>query len=53
MSDVSNLIRVKEALAEKYARLAVQTSSKPKKRQFAYRALKYRRQVAQLQHSAE
>ncbi|MGE0378602.1 MAG: hypothetical protein AB7I48_02025 [Planctomycetaceae bacterium] len=53
MSDVNNLIQVKRALAEKYERLATMTSSKPKKRQFSHRAVKYRRQVAQLQNSAD
>ncbi len=53
MSDLSNFIQVKLALAEKYERLATRTASQPKKQQFAHRALKYRRQVAQMQHSTE
>lgn len=53
MSDVNHLIRVKQALAEKYQRLATMTSSRPKKRQFTHRAVKYSRQVDQLRNSAD
>ncbi|MBX3440333.1 MAG: hypothetical protein KF861_22780 [Planctomycetaceae bacterium] len=53
MSDVNHLIQVKQALAEKYERLARNTRSKPKKQQFSHRAVKYRRQVAQMQHGTE
>ncbi len=44
------LQKVKTALAEKYERLARLTSSKPKQRELHQRALKYRRQAAQLGH---
>lgn len=51
MSDNNHLIQVKTALAEKYERLSRSAKSEPKTRQFARRAVKYRRQVAQLQHT--
>jgi hypothetical protein len=43
---------VKTALAEKYERLARETSSAPKRKQFAFRARKYRRQLAELNRSS-
>lgn len=46
-------IDVKIALAEKYERLARLTSSTPKRRQFAHRAVCYRRQIEQLQRDAK
>lgn len=49
MSSTDNLIQVKTALAEKYERLAAQTKSTPKRKSFTNRAVKYRRQVTQLQ----
>ncbi|MCA9077148.1 MAG: hypothetical protein KDA93_19130 [Planctomycetaceae bacterium] len=52
MSDNNHLIQVKTALAEKYERLSRSAKSDPKTRQFATRALRYRRQVAQLQHES-
>jgi len=53
VSETNHLVQVKQALAEKYERLSRKTTSRPKKRQFTHRAVKYRRQLAQLQHSAE
>jgi hypothetical protein len=53
MSDSSKLIDVKRALAEKYERLARTPCSQAKKRHFTHRAVRYRRQVIQLQRSAE
>lgn len=47
----SNLIQVKQDLADKYARLANQTKSTPLRRKFSSRAEHYRRQVEQLKHA--
>lgn len=52
MSTTENLIKVKTALAEKYERLARIAGSVPKRKQFANRAVAYRRQVAQLSHTS-
>ena len=49
MDASKSLIDVKTALAEKYERKAAQTGSTPKRKQFAFKARKYRRQIAQLQ----
>lgn len=48
MDRSKTLIDVKTALAEKYERQAVMTSSTPKRKQFAYKAARYRRQIEQL-----
>ncbi len=53
MSDINNLIKVKQALAEKYERLSRLANSVPKTQQFAYRALRYRRQLDQLKHAPQ
>ena len=52
MSTTENLIKVKTALAEKYERLARIAGSVPKRKQFANRAVAYRRQLAQLSHTS-
>lgn len=48
MDRTQTLIDVKTKLAEKYERQAANTSSKPKRKQFAYKAARYRRQIEQL-----
>ena len=53
MSDNNHLVKVKTALAEKYERLSRNAKSVTKTRQFSYRAVRYRRQVAQLLHDSE
>ncbi len=53
MSDKSNLLKVKTALAEKYERLSRSAKSVPKTRQFSCRAVRYRRQVAQMLHGSD
>lgn len=50
MDRSKSLLDVKTALAEKYERKAAQTKSAPKRKQFAYKATRYRRQIAQMQH---
>ncbi|MEZ5944543.1 MAG: hypothetical protein R3C18_24405 [Planctomycetaceae bacterium] len=42
-------IDVKTALAEKYERLSRNAGSAPKRRKYAFDALRYRRQVEQMQ----
>lgn len=44
-SETKNLVDVKRALAEKYARLAQKTKSRPKRKTLANRAERYRRQA--------
>ncbi|MEZ6057136.1 MAG: hypothetical protein R3C01_10565 [Planctomycetaceae bacterium] len=39
---------IKTALAEKYERLANITKSTPRRKQFAFKALRYRRQAQQV-----
>ena len=48
MDRSKSLIDIKTALAEKYERQAAGTSSTPKRKQFAYKAARYRRQIQQL-----
>jgi len=48
MDRSKSLIDIKTALAEKYERQAANTSSAPKRKQFAYKAARYRRQIQQL-----
>ncbi|MEZ6064258.1 MAG: hypothetical protein R3B90_00785 [Planctomycetaceae bacterium] len=50
MSETRTLLDVKTALAEKYERLARETKSTPRRKHFANRAVRYRRQAEQLQH---
>lgn len=52
MSQERTLIDVKQALADKYARLSRQAGSVPKRHQFATRAAHYQRQVQQLKREA-
>lgn len=47
-SEKKNLVEVKQALAEKYARLAQQTKSTPLRRTLANRAERYRRQAEEV-----
>lgn len=44
----ANLVKVKTALAEKYARLAKGAGSKPKKKRYLYHAEHYRQQAKNL-----
>jgi hypothetical protein len=53
MTAERTLTDVKTALAEKYERLARLTKSETRKRHFANRALRYRRQVLQMAHGAK
>ncbi len=48
--EIAKLAQTKLALAKKYDRLAKIAKSKPKKRKFAYRTEKFRRQAEQLPH---
>ncbi|WP_417849841.1 hypothetical protein [Thalassoglobus sp.] len=50
MDRSKSIVDAKTALAEKYERRAALTKSSPKRKQFAYKAARYRRQIAQLQH---
>ena len=50
MSDTRTPNDVKTALAEKYERLARLTRSQTRKKKLSNRALRYRRQVAQMAH---
>ncbi len=52
MADANHLQQVKLALAEKYERKARAAKSDAKRKQFSRRALKYRRQAAQLTHAS-
>lgn len=52
MSDQRTLIDVKQALADKYERLSRIAGSDPKRKQFAYRSVKYQRQVEQLKRES-
>ena len=52
MADNSHKIAVKTALAEKYERLARVAGSTPKRKTYTQRAVRYRRQVQQMQHPA-
>ncbi|MEW4489761.1 hypothetical protein AB1L42_16890 [Thalassoglobus sp. JC818] len=53
MDSTKTLVDVKTALALKYERKAAQTSSTPKRKQYAFKARKYRRQLAQMAHNTE
>jgi hypothetical protein len=44
-SDIENLVQVKTALAQKYHRLALLTSSRPRKANYHRRAERLRRQA--------
>ena len=46
---VEHLIEVKQRLARKYDRLALQTGSQTRRRNYLHRAERYRRQAAMLQ----
>lgn len=48
MDSSKTKIDVKTKLAEKYEHLAATTRSTPKRKQFTFRAVKYRRQAAEL-----
>jgi hypothetical protein len=48
---LANLVKVKNALAEKYDRLAAKACSKPKRRTYKNLAEKFRRQVQQLERT--
>ena len=52
MSDERTLIDVKQALADKYERLSRIAGSDTKRKQLAYRAVKYQRQVEQLKRDS-
>lgn len=52
MDRSKTLVDVKTALAEKYERRAAQTKSSPKRKQFAFKATRYRRQVEQLMRNS-
>jgi hypothetical protein len=52
MSTERTLVDVKTALAEKYERLARLTRSDTRKKHYANRALRYRRQVLQMGHGS-
>jgi hypothetical protein len=51
MSDKRTLYDVKAALADKYERLAKQTTSTPKRQACLVRVKRYRRQAMQLAHA--
>ena len=53
MADNSHKIAVKTALAEKYERLSRIAGSTPKRKTYSLRALRYRRQMQQMQHPAK
>jgi hypothetical protein len=50
MSDKRTLYDVKAALADKYERLAKQTTRTPRKQAYMVRVKRYRRQAMQLAH---
>jgi hypothetical protein len=52
MSDQRTLIDVKQALADKYERLSRIAGSDTKRKQLAYRSVKYQRQVEQLKRES-
>lgn len=53
MDSSKTIFDVKTTLAEKYERLARTTRSAPKRKQFSFRARKYRRQLAEMSQSGE
>jgi len=47
----ADLAQVKIALAEKYERKAAVTKSKPARKRFSYRSVRYRRQAEEIERA--
>ena len=45
---LDNLVKVKQALADKYARRAEQTQSQPLRKSLWYKSIRYRRQATNM-----